>query len=337
MTELVAGQVHCHQGRELELNLAMTLWWLRYSEPLITVGQRFGYKTFIVHAIINRMLHGLVQLMPKLSNDLNDPAKRNNISIGFKMYSEIPGIVGVVNATRFRAIRPLDEYPPEDWYHMGREEYSVKFQCITDAEMCFTNLYCEVSDVRTKEELFYRSTIYKSIVNGTLVLKDQHLVGNYQYINSPFCVIPYKENRELLPEQERFNERLRQVNAHGLNALKLLKRTFRKLKMIETHNPNGNEEILVIAACCSIHNHIIREHTFEQIWPVGNFLRDQILNDPRNENSENSYSASSSILSLASTAQSSLSDDSPYDDEIYGLENSRRKNLTMLLADLDQE
>ncbi|KAB0793030.1 hypothetical protein PPYR_12650 [Photinus pyralis] len=222
-----------HPEMAIDKQLLITIWSLSNLESFRSVADRFGISKSTCWDVLYRTCKMLLQANERYKIITWPNAARSLIiSEHFRQLNGFPGIIGAIDGTHIRILKPKDN---PNSYCNRKHYHSVLLQGVCDHQKLFTDVYAgepgSIHDLR----LFRKSDLCQRITTGEVTFpNDTHLVGDLAYSLSRYLIVGFKNIGVLTARQKNFNYKLSQCRVVMENAFGYLKGRFRRLKSLET-------------------------------------------------------------------------------------------------------
>lgn len=258
--EAAATPAKTYKKIPLETKLFVTLWLLATPDSFRSVGNRFNMSKGTTHGIFVEIINSIASLS---SDFVKWPMKEQRSRIAQTMHRKcsIPGIVGIIGCCRIYIKAPKEN--SEDSFN-SRYFHSIILQAVCDDNSVFQDLFIGGTGRVHCAEIFKMSPLYGQICdNSELLEPGEHLVGDSDYPLLSNLLVPFRDNEDLTSEKLQFNSHIGLACSVAKRAFSLLKGKWQRLKFLDMGLKNFIPK--VIAACCCLHNFIIRNETVGEI------------------------------------------------------------------------
>ena len=163
---------------------------------------------------------------------------------GFLQHKGMPGVIGAINDLHI-AIKALQECPEN--YVNRKGFYSVVLQGISDHEMKFIDCYTAWPGSVNDSRILKNSDFFVGVRNSKFKNNNCYILGDCAYPLETWLMPPFKDNRHLTNQQERYNLIHSSTRMVIERVFSVLKGKFRRLKYLDTIKIDEIPTIIIVA------------------------------------------------------------------------------------------
>lgn len=246
-----------------------TLWYLANTETFRQLSDRFNMSKSTAHTIIQKITSHFALTSP---NYIKWPSDDEMVQIerGFRSKAGVPGVVGAIDGTHIKIIKPILE---QEAYYNRKGYHSILLQVICDHKKRFTDIFAGEAGSQHDGRVLRKSSVYEKGCNRTLRIGEHYILGDSAYPCLEWLVPPYRDDGNLTPDQHRFNYKHSSSRITVEHSIGLLKNRFRRL-LHGFSNVDINFILNCVVCSCVFHNICI---TFDDLGIE--FDEDPLINE----------------------------------------------------------
>lgn len=239
----------------------LTLWYLSNTETFRQVSDRFDLTKSSAHRVLQSSLNFIISLKDDFIRWPHTLQEKQEISEGFRDLQGIDGVIGAIDGTHIRIVRP--GVNQRDYYNR-KKYHSILMQAICTSDKRIIDVHIGEPGSMHDSRMLRRSPIYTIAQADPDFFGPFCLLGDSAYSNSQWLVTPFRDNGALTAEQHEFNYRHSATRVKIENTFSDLKIVLRRLKKFD----NLITEIVLncVMASCILHNirHLTRENDSDE-------------------------------------------------------------------------
>lgn len=245
LTNLHERPTQRNHSLPVAIQLCVTLRFYATGSFQLAIGDLAGVAQPTASVIIKSISRSICDLRRDFIKFPVDEEKRQ-LSIRFQNIARIPHIIGAIDCTHIRILRPR-EFAGN--YINRKGYYSLNIQAVCDTNCSFLNIVARWPGATHDSRIFSNSTLHTKLDNGDL---QGILLGDNGYPSLPFLLTPIR--RPLNEAEENYNRH--QIRARNVieRAFGLLKRRFACLGPDSRLRLRLETTMSVIVACAVLHN-----------------------------------------------------------------------------------
>lgn len=217
-------------------HLLIFLWYV--SEPNIAyrhVGKRFKLALSTVQSIllkVSKFLCDREENAIKWPNEEERKASSNH----FNTTTTLSGIVGVIGHSYIEV-----NFPEEN-----KSEENILIQGVCNEKLKFTHIYINTG---SKKDILKNSKLVEKLES---LDQGQFLVGDVEYADSPYILIPLKSNFDVGEDQKQRNENIKTALKQFDISVDRVKEKFKRLRYFKIRNEKLR--LMMLKACFVLYN-----------------------------------------------------------------------------------
>ena len=208
------------------------------------IGDRFGVTEYSVIHSRKRVFTALMSVMGQIIK-WPDEDEYEDIAQAFEDHG-FPDTIGALDGSHIRIKAPKEE--PQDYVNR-KKFHSIVLQAICREDMRFTNIFTGYPGSVHDARVFRNSPIFR---DGPRLCGDYHVIADKGYPVKNWCMVAFRDNGQLTPDERRFNSKLSASRQVIERAFGVLKGRMKRLQFVDVQSLETLNELIVIA--CIMHN-----------------------------------------------------------------------------------
>ena len=234
--------------------LLISLKYLGSGAPLKEIAAQFGVRAATVYTCTSKVIEVLTSyggdyVKWPSSEDLPTFEKE------FQTIAHFPGVLGVLGGCRvnFKAVKSIQAD------YLNDDQHCVHLLAICDANKKFLYVDAGFPGAAPDSQVFESTSFFSALREEPchyFPSPNFHVIGDDVYQMDKHVLVPYDDAGTLLPQNGRFNTKLRKTRVRIEQTFALLKARFQRLRFVCAKVDRIKK---LIVACCVLHNIVMND------------------------------------------------------------------------------